>query len=108
METNAISLQEKIQKLIDQYTLDKKKLDGLEEQNTHLKEENRQLMAQIENMNNANSGSASQVKELEEQIKTLESKYLELQKTISGFEDIATDAIAKIDSVFPDLDATKK
>jgi chromosome segregation ATPase len=103
METNAVSLQEKIQRLIDQYTEDKKKLDKLELQNNDLREENSQLMAQIESMNKSHSGSGDRIKELEQQVKTLEKQYKELQDTISGFEDVATDAISKIDSIFPDL-----
>jgi len=108
METKAVSLQDKIQRLIDQYSQDKQKLDKLEEENANLKEENSQLMAQIESMNSSHSGSDTQIKELEQQVKTLESKYQELQKTIAGFEDIASDAISKIDSIFPDLDSNNK
>ena len=102
MDINAVSLQDKIQKLINQYTEDKKKLDRLEEENANLREENGQLMAQIENISSSKNSSSSRIKELENQLKTLESQYQELQETISGFESIANDAISKIDSIIPD------
>ncbi len=103
MESNAISLQEKIQKLIDQYTKDKKKLASLEEENATLKEQSLQLIKQIEEMNQTQSGSSGRIKELEKQLKDLEGKYQELQQTLSGFETIAGNAISKIDSIFPEL-----
>ncbi len=105
MDTHAVSLQDKIQKLIDQYTEDKKKLDLMEGQNADLKEENSQLMAQIEHFNNSKNTSSTRIQELEKQIKTLEAQYLELQQTIAGFESIASDAITKIDSLLPDWDS---
>ena len=59
MDINAVSLQDKIQKLINQYTEDKKKLDRLEEENANLREENGQLMAQIENINSSKNSSSN-------------------------------------------------
>jgi len=108
MDINAVSLQDKIQKLIDQYTEDRQKLDQLEEQNNDLREENSQLMAQIATMNNSKDNSASRIQDLEKQLKTMESQYLELKQTIAGFESIASDAISRIDKLIPDLDAKKK
>jgi chromosome segregation ATPase len=108
METNAVSLQDKIQRLIDQYTKDKAKLDKLEEENSLLREENSQLMTQIQNINDAKSGSAQRIQDLEKQVKTLENQYLELQQTLTGFETIATDAIDRIDSIIPDIVSNKK
>lgn len=103
METNAISLQDKIQRLIDQYTQDKKKLAEMEEQNSILREENKQLMEQIENINAAENSSSSRIKDLEKQVKTMEARIQELQNTLAGFENMANDAIGKIDNFFPDL-----
>lgn len=108
MDTKAISLQEKIQKLIDQYTKDKKILTKLEEENANLSEENSQLMAQIASFNQSQSGTNSRIKELEKQYQDLEKKYEELQNSISGFESIASDAIDQIDLIFPDLEGDKK
>ena len=104
METNAISLQTKIQKLIDQYTLDKKKLDELEETNATLREENSQLMLQITASNDSKTNNSARISELEQQIKVLEQQYADLQNSLQGFENIASIAIDKIDNMFPQLE----
>lgn len=103
MDNNAFSLQDKIQKLIDQYTLDKQKLADVEEMNTLLTEENMQLIKQIDEMNATQAQNLERNQNLETQLKAMESKYNELQKTLNGFESIATDAISKIDSIFPEF-----
>ncbi len=108
MDTMANSLQDKIQKLIDQYTQDKASLARLEEQNADLTEENRQLMAQIEGFDASQAGSATHIVELEQRIKDLETQNSELQKAIAGFESIASLALDKIDKAFPDLVSTGK
>ncbi|MDP2173714.1 MAG: hypothetical protein Q8M98_04905 [Candidatus Cloacimonadaceae bacterium] len=103
MENQAYSLQDKIQKLIDQYTLDKQKLAELDEKNNLLTEENMQLIKQIDGVNLSQAQIQERTQQLDTQLKSLESKYLELQKTLSGFELIATDAISKIDNIFPEF-----
>ena len=108
MESNVINLQEKIQKLIDQYTADRKKLEQLEIENNNLREENRQLMEQIENINKFHTGYESRIKELETQVKHLETQYKELQDSLAGLEDIAYNTINQIDQLIPDLDTKKK
>ncbi len=107
MESNVINLQEKIQKLIDQYTADRKRLEQLEVENNNLREENRQLMEQIENTNKFHSGSESKIKELENQVKLLEAQYKELQDSLTGLEEIASTTINQIDQLIPDLDNKK-
>lgn len=106
METNAISLQTKIQKLIDQYTLDKKKLDELEQTNATLREENSQLMQQITASNDSKTNTSARISELEQQIKVLEQQYADLQNSLQGFESIASIAIDKIDNMFPQLESS--
>ncbi len=101
MESHVVNLQDKIQKLIDQYTLDKKKLEDLEAQNKQLTEENFQLFSQIEESSLTSSEQAEKLKVLQNEFNTLESRYNELQKMLSGFESIAEGAIKKIDSIFP-------
>jgi len=104
MEIQAISLQEKIQKLIDQYTEAKNRLSVLEQQVNELTEENVQLIGQIDSGNAGQALMQEQNRELEDKVKSLETKCAELQAAMDGFQDIATDAISKIDSIFPDLD----
>ncbi|MFA7630778.1 MAG: hypothetical protein WCY21_01615 [Candidatus Cloacimonadaceae bacterium] len=97
-------MQDKIQKLISQYTEDKKQLVKLEKQNETLREENSQLMVQVENIRQSSSGNADKIRELEQELSELNIKYQALQDTVSGFEDIASEAIEQIDSLLPDLD----
>lgn len=107
MDNNAVSLLDKIQKLIDQYTEIKTRHDQLEEQNAELKEENRQLMLQIENVNSTKSSSSNRIQELERQLRALEAQHQELQQTVVSFDTIAGDAIKKIDSLIPGLNSTE-
>lgn len=104
MESHAINLQDKIQKLIDQYTEGKAKLAAAEEQLETLGMENLELIAQIDTINQHQTALQEKNRQLEEQLRAMEAKYNELQSTVTGFESIATDAISKIDSIFPDLD----
>lgn len=105
MEIQAISLQEKIQKLIDQYTEAKRRLEVLEQQVNELTEENVQLIGQIDSGNAGQAVLQERNRDLEEKVKQLEAKCHDLQAAMDGFQDIATDAISKIDSIFPDLDS---
>ena len=104
MEIQAISLQDKIQKLIDQYTEAKRKLAVLEQQVNELTEENVQLIGQIDSGNAGQAMLQERNRDLEEKVKLLEAKCAEMQAAMDGFQNIATDAISKIDSIFPDLD----
>ncbi|PKN80452.1 MAG: hypothetical protein CVU48_02115 [Candidatus Cloacimonetes bacterium HGW-Cloacimonetes-1] len=113
MENRAVNLQDKIQILIDQYTKDKKKLADAEDYNNALTEENLQLIQQIDEINKLKSISDAKVLELDAQLRTLQSQHHELQKqhqdlqqlhqdlegTMMSFEDLANDAILKIDSL---------
>jgi len=105
MENHVVNLQDKIQRLIDQYTLDKKKLEELENQNKQLTEENSQLFAQIEASGTASGELAAQHKTLQEEFTALQNRYNDMQKMLEGFESIAEGAIQKIDSIFPLVDS---
>lgn len=105
MESHVVNLQDKIQRLIDQYTLDKRKLEALEAQNVQLTEENTQLFDQIEASGLVASDQETKLQILQEEYNALQSKYNDLQKMLSGFESIAESAISKIDSIFPLLES---
>lgn len=104
MENYAVNLQDKIQKLIDQYTSAKKKIEELEMENSLLADQNIQLISQIEDSQKNNQAGAEQVSHLEARVKELETEQAELRQALSGFENIASDAISKIDVIFPELD----
>jgi chromosome segregation ATPase len=101
MESHVVNLTDKIQKLIDQYTLDKKKIEELETQNAQLTEENFQLFSQIEESSQISATQTDQLNALQNEFNALEAKYNDLQKMLSGFESMAEGAIKKIDSIFP-------
>jgi len=101
MESHVVNLTDKIQKLIDQYTLDKKKIEELETQNAQLTEENFQLFSQIEESSQISANQTDQLNALQNEFNALEARYNDLQRMLSGFESMAEGAIKKIDSIFP-------
>ncbi len=104
MENPVVNLQDRVQKLIDQYTQDKKRLEEMEAQNKQLTEENFQLFSQIEESSQSNEELSAKYHALQQEFNSLETRYNELQKMLSGFESIAVGAIEKIDSIFPMLE----
>ncbi|HAN40365.1 MAG TPA: hypothetical protein GX398_04620 [Candidatus Cloacimonetes bacterium] len=104
METQAVNLQDKIQKLIDQYTSTKKRVEELEAKVKGLTEENMQLISQITSSNDSTAQLSQTNQLLEAKVRELEAKVAEMQSSVQGFSSIANDAIAQIDSLFPDLE----
>jgi len=107
MENHVLNLSDKIQKLIDQYTLDKKKIEELETQNAQLTEENFQLFSQIEESSQLSSTQAETLSALQNEFNALEARYNDLQKMLTGFESMAEGAIRKIDSIFPLIEGSE-
>lgn len=102
MDRFATGLQEKIQKLINQYTEAKAKLEEAELQVLELTEENVQLISQIDSGNNQQAGLAQENQSLKQRVEELEHQLADMKDAMDGFQDIASDAISKIDSMFPD------
>jgi len=103
MENQVVNLHDKLQKLIEQYSQDKKKLEELSLAYDQLKEENSQLMHQIETITSQNTHSADSVNELNAKIATLETKCQSMQSTLDEFEKLASAAITKIDELIPSI-----
>ncbi|MCK9556662.1 MAG: hypothetical protein PHO85_04500 [Candidatus Cloacimonetes bacterium] len=103
MESPIVNLQERLQKLIDQYSADKKTMEELKKQYAQLREENVQLMSQIEDYAKQLGESESSLKSLQIEHKELENKHKEMQNMLFGIESFADDAIKKIDNIFPKL-----
>ncbi len=101
MENHVVNLQDKIQKLINQYTLDKKRLEEQEKLNNELTEENLQLMQQIEDQTKLKEISDQKIQELEAQLAALNNKNLELDSMLGAFDALATEAIKAIDEFVP-------
>jgi chromosome segregation ATPase len=108
MESPILNLQERLQKLIDQYTADKKVMEELKKQCAQLSEENMQLFAQVEEYAKLSSDSDAQLKALQDEHTALKAQQEELQNMLFGIENFADDAIKKIDNIFPLLEDGEK
>ncbi len=100
MESYAVNLQDKIQKLIDQYTIAKKRIEELESENSV----NRQILAQLEDSQKNVQEANVSIARLEAQVNQLQAENTELKKALSGFESATNSAIAQLDSLFPELE----
>ncbi len=107
MESPIISLQARLQKLIDQYTKDKKELEELKKNNAQLSDENSQLLAQIEDYSKLYTDADTALKALQAEYDVLKIQQDEMQKMLYGVESFADDAIKKIDDIFPKLEESE-
>ncbi|MCB5253004.1 MAG: hypothetical protein RBR69_01820 [Candidatus Cloacimonadaceae bacterium] len=103
MESPIVNLQQRLQKLIDQYTVNKNELDELKKSYAQLREENTQLLSQIEDYSNLATDTDESLKKLQAEHQSLKIKYDEMEKMLFGVESFADDAIRKIDDIFPKL-----
>lgn len=103
MESPIVNLQQRLQKLIDQYTVNKKELDELKQSYTELTDENKQLLSQIEDYSCLLNETDGSLKNLQEEHLSLKIKYDEMEKMLFGVESFADDAIKKIDDIFPKI-----
>ncbi|MCK9185784.1 MAG: coiled-coil domain-containing protein 22 [Candidatus Cloacimonetes bacterium] len=104
MESPILNLQERLQKLIDQYTADKKVMEELKKQVAQLSEENMQLFAQVEEYSKLSGDADANLKALQKDYDALKAKNEEFEKMLFGIESFADDAIKKIDNIFPLLE----
>lgn len=104
MDNYAVNLQDKIQKLIDQYTIAKKRLEQLELEHANLSDSNNQFLGQLETTQKNLQDANATIAKLEFQVKQLEKDNTELKKALEGFETITTDAMAQLDKIFPELE----
>lgn len=107
MESPIVNLQERLQKLIDQYSADKKTIEELKKQNAQLREENVQLMSQIGDYTKQLEESQGSLKSMQSKYKELETTHSEMQNMLYGIESFADDAIKKIDNIFPKLEESE-
>ena len=103
MENPILNLQERLQKLIEQYSKDKAEIEQLKKQNEALTEENMQLFAQVEEYAKLCNDSDSQLKSLQAEYNGLKASHEALQNTFAGIESFANDAIKTIDNIFPQI-----
>jgi len=107
MESPIQNLQQRLQKLIDQYTKDKKELEELKHSYAQLADENTQLLAQIEDYSKLYTETDNALQTLKVEHDTLVNQQDEMQKMLFGIESFADDAIKKIDGIFPKLEESE-
>jgi len=86
MESPIVNLQQRLQKLIDQYTKDKKELDELKQKYAQLSEENVQLLSQIEDYSKLATDTDNTLQALQAEHESLKAKYEEIEKMLYGVE----------------------
>lgn len=101
MESPIVNLQDRLQKLIDQYTADKKEMEELKKQCAQLTEENMQLFTQIEDYAKLCGETETNLKALQTEHDALKQTHNDMQNMLFGIETFADDAIKKIDNIFP-------
>lgn len=106
MNNPVMNLQERLQKLLDQYAADKIEIEKLKKDNSGLKDENMQLMAQLEEYGKHQLQNDEDYKALVAERDELKRQHQELEKMLLGIEGIADDALGRIDDLFPLLEET--
>jgi len=104
VDNNTLQLHDKVQKLIEQYTIDKKRLNELEaalndkskDSSTYL-EQIKKLQSELQSAQNMNSKLTAEIAELK-------TKNQILEKNVSSFESFADDLNAKIDNLIPKIE----
>lgn len=104
MENPVMNLQQRLQKLLDQYAADKIEIEELKKENTELKNANMQLMSQLEEYGKLRLQDDENYKAVIAERDELKKQHQELEQMLMGIESIADDAIGKIDDLFPMLE----
>ena len=104
MENPVMNLQQRLQKLLDQYAADKIEIEELKKENTELKNANMQLMTQLEEYGKLRLQDDENYKAVTAERDELKKQHQELEQMLLGIESIADDAIGKIDDLFPMLE----
>lgn len=104
MDTQALQLHEKVQKLIEQYTLDKKKLSEMELTLNDKINENETLKENIVRFQNELRTAQENYSKLNQEKNQLVAKNQEMEKMLSTFEGFANDLNSKIDDLIPKIE----
>lgn len=104
MDTQALQLHEKVQKLIEQYTIDKKRLNELEAALKDKSNDNVDYIEQIKKLQGDLQTAQSSNTKLTDEMNELKKKYQELEQVVNSFENFAGDLNTKIDNLIPKID----
>jgi chromosome segregation ATPase len=104
VDTQALQLHEKVQKLIEQYTIDKKRLAELEDalsektkDSAGYSDQIKKLQSDIQTANQLNTKLTNEITELKKRNEVLE-------KSMNSFEDFAGDLNSRIDDLIPKIE----
>lgn len=104
MDTQALQLHDKVQKLIEQYSKDKEKLSKLETELKEITNENINLNEKVNKLQNELRTAQDSNLKLNQERNQLTQKNQELEKMISAFEGFANDLNTKIDDLIPAIE----
>ena len=104
MDTQALQLHEKVQKLIEQYTKDKQKMAEIEAALNEKTTDNESFLQQINQMQQEIQILTEQNTELIQENNTMEAKKKELESMLSTFEVFANDLNSRIDNLIPQIE----
>lgn len=104
VDTQALQLHEKVQKLIEQYTLDKKRLSELETALADKTKAYDELKALHDKQLTDNQHNAENNSKLLAEIEALKKKNQELENVVFSIEGFANDLNAQIDGLIPIVD----
>jgi len=104
VDTQALQLHDKVQKLIEQYTIDKKRLNELEAALKDKSSDNTGYLEQIKKLQSDLQTALSNNTKLTDELNEIKKKNQELQQVVNSFENFAGDLNTKIDNLIPKID----
>lgn len=104
MDTQALQLHDKVQKLIEQYTKDKQKMAELEAALAEKTADNEEYYNQISQLQIDNEALTENISQLNSQVSELNTRKQELELMIATIEGFADDLNSKIDDLIPQIE----
>lgn len=104
MDTQALQLHDKVQKLIEQYTKDKKRLVELEAELASKDKDSDSLTAQINQLKSELQLLLEQNRQMELKNTELAKRIQEMESMLSTFEGFAADINTRIDDLIPQIE----
>ncbi len=104
MDKQVLQLKDKVQKLIEQYTIDKKKLTELEAMLQDRSKDSEGFESQIKKLQNDLQAAQSSNQELNGEIGELKKRNQELEKLLAAVEEYAGELNSSIDKLIPQIE----
>jgi chromosome segregation ATPase len=104
VDTQALQLHDKVQKLIEQYTKDKQKMAELEAALAEKTADNEEYYNQISQLQIDNEALTENISQLNSQVSELNTRKQELELMIATIEGFADDLNSKIDDLIPQIE----